>query len=109
LLTLLTVSANGPPGRRTDRSREGRWIVLVECSVSPSLGGLAAALLSWLLVTGRTLNPASTVVLTASLGAFGVATVWGGWTLADAVRGRIDAANRRRRAGVWVLGAAVLL
>lgn len=73
------------------------------------LGGLGVGLLGWLLIHGRMPNVASKLLLIGSLKAFGAAAVWGGWTVVDVVRGRIDAANRRRRTGLWLLAAAFLI
>lgn len=72
------------------------------------LGGLGAGLLSWLLVNGRT-TPVSAAILMASLGAFGAAAAWGGLTIINVVRNRLDVANRHRRMGIWALCAAVLI
>jgi hypothetical protein len=68
-----------------------------------ALGGIGTALLLLIFAYGRSLTPLHTVLLAVSLVGFGAAVVLGGWTLVDLVRGRVDAANRRRWTGIWAL------
>jgi hypothetical protein len=108
--------SSGTPGRTPKRRPlpSGARIVLVTVVTLTGLtlivlGGLGVGLLGLLLIHGRMPNVVSKVLLIGSLEAFGAAAVWGGWTVVDVVRGRIDAANRRRRIGLWLLAAAFLI
>jgi hypothetical protein len=71
-----------------------------------AFGGIGVLLLSLILAHG-VVTPFGTALLSVSLVGFVAAAGFGGWTLVEVMRGQVDLANQRRRAGTWALLAAV--